>query len=78
MLSTLGPDEQRATIAKFIQNELDAVRGKVAFLTNKQGAQHFELLSWQQAAATGSTHTRRPELLIIDISKYKGADEYSL
>ena len=29
LLSALGPDGQHATIAKFIQNELDVERGKV-------------------------------------------------
>ena len=56
MLSALGPDGQHATIAKFIQNELDAERGKVALL-HQQGSQQTELLRQQQAAATGSTRT---------------------
>ena len=66
MLSALGPDGQHATIAKFIQNELDAERDKVALL-HQQGsqqtellrehsAQQFELLRQQQATATGSTY----------------------
>ena len=73
MLSTLGPDEQHATIAKFIQNELNAEREKVALL-HPQGSQKTELL----AAATGSTHTRRPESPKIDISKCIGAEEDSI
>ena len=32
MLSALGPDEQHATIAKFIHNDLDAEWEKVTFL----------------------------------------------
>ena len=44
----------------------------------EHSAQQFELLRQQQATATGSTCTRRPETLMIDISKYKGADEDSL
>ena len=32
LLSALGPDGQHATIAKFIQNELDAEREKVTLL----------------------------------------------
>ena len=43
MLSALGPDGKHATIAKFIQNDLDAERGKVALL-QEQGYQHTELL----------------------------------
>ena len=56
MLSALDPDGQYATTAKFIQNELDAERGKVALL-RRQGSQQKELLRQQKAAATGSTHT---------------------
>ena len=73
---------------RFIQNELDAEWGKVALLhqqgsqptelLKEQSAQQFELLRQQQAAATGSTHSRRPESLKTDISKYKAADEDSL
>uniref|UniRef100_M4BA58 Uncharacterized protein n=1 Tax=Hyaloperonospora arabidopsidis (strain Emoy2) TaxID=559515 RepID=M4BA58_HYAAE len=55
MLSALDPDGQHATIAKFIQNELDAEREKRTLL-NQQGSYQFELLRQQQAAATGSTH----------------------
>uniref|UniRef100_A0AAV1T0S5 Retrotransposon gag domain-containing protein n=1 Tax=Peronospora matthiolae TaxID=2874970 RepID=A0AAV1T0S5_9STRA len=75
-------------IAKFIQNELDAEREKVALLhqqgsqqaelLREQGAQQFELLRQQQAAAGGSMHSRRPETLKIDISKYRGVEEDSL
>ena len=57
MLSTLGPDGQHATIAKFVQNELDAERGKLALL-HQQGSQQSGLLRQQKAAASGSTHTR--------------------
>uniref|UniRef100_A0AAV1UDP8 Uncharacterized protein n=1 Tax=Peronospora matthiolae TaxID=2874970 RepID=A0AAV1UDP8_9STRA len=85
MLEALNRDAQHATIAKFIQNELDAEREKVALLhqqgsqqaelLREQGAQQFELLRQQQAAAGGSMHSRRPEALKIDISKrrHKGA-----
>uniref|UniRef100_A0AAV1TLG7 CCHC-type domain-containing protein n=1 Tax=Peronospora matthiolae TaxID=2874970 RepID=A0AAV1TLG7_9STRA len=78
MLEALNRDAQHATIAKFIQNELDAEREKVALLhqqgsqqaelLREQGAQQFELLRQQQAAAGGSMHSRRPETLKIDIS----------
>uniref|UniRef100_A0AAV1TNT1 Uncharacterized protein n=1 Tax=Peronospora matthiolae TaxID=2874970 RepID=A0AAV1TNT1_9STRA len=79
MLEALNRDAQHATIAKFIQNELDAEREKVALLhqqgskqaelLREQGAQQFELLRQQQAAAGGSMHSRRPETLKIDISQ---------
>ena len=88
MLSSLGPDRQHATIAKVIQNELDAEREKVTLPyqhcsqqtkpLREQSAQQFKLLRQQHAAATGSTHTRRPGTLKIDIFKYKGDDEDSL
>uniref|UniRef100_A0AAV1TN22 CCHC-type domain-containing protein n=1 Tax=Peronospora matthiolae TaxID=2874970 RepID=A0AAV1TN22_9STRA len=88
MLEALNTDALHATIAKFIQNELDAEREKVALLhqqgsqqaelLREQGAQQFELLRQQQAAAGRSMHSRRPETLKIDISKYRGVDEDSL
>uniref|UniRef100_A0AAV1TJH5 Retrotransposon gag domain-containing protein n=1 Tax=Peronospora matthiolae TaxID=2874970 RepID=A0AAV1TJH5_9STRA len=88
MLEALNRDAQRATIAKFIQNELDAEREKVALLhqqgsqqaelLREQGAQQFELLRHQQAAAGGSMHSRRPETLKIDISKYRRVEDDSL
>uniref|UniRef100_A0AAV1UR59 CCHC-type domain-containing protein n=1 Tax=Peronospora matthiolae TaxID=2874970 RepID=A0AAV1UR59_9STRA len=87
-LEALNRYAQHATIAKFIQNELDAEREKVALLhqqgsqqaelLREQGAQQFELLRQQQAAAGGSMHSRRPETLKIDISKYRGVEEDSL
>uniref|UniRef100_A0AAV1T1K2 Retrotransposon gag domain-containing protein n=1 Tax=Peronospora matthiolae TaxID=2874970 RepID=A0AAV1T1K2_9STRA len=88
MLEALNRDAPNATIAKFIQNELDAEREKVALLhqqgsqqaelLREQGAQQFELLRQQQAAGGGSMHSRRPETLKIDISKYRGVEEDSL
>uniref|UniRef100_A0AAV1UVI6 Retrotransposon gag domain-containing protein n=1 Tax=Peronospora matthiolae TaxID=2874970 RepID=A0AAV1UVI6_9STRA len=85
MLEALNRDAQHATIAKFVQNELDAEREKVALLhqqgsqqaefSREQGAQQFELLSQQQAAAGGSMHSRRPETLKIDISKARRIDD---
>uniref|UniRef100_A0AAV1UIL9 CCHC-type domain-containing protein n=1 Tax=Peronospora matthiolae TaxID=2874970 RepID=A0AAV1UIL9_9STRA len=88
MLEALNRDAQHATIAKFIQNELDAERENVALLhqqgsrqselLREQVSQQFELLRQQQAAAGGSMHLRRPETLKIDISKYRGVEEDSL
>uniref|UniRef100_M4BJ11 Uncharacterized protein n=1 Tax=Hyaloperonospora arabidopsidis (strain Emoy2) TaxID=559515 RepID=M4BJ11_HYAAE len=88
MLSALGPDRKHATITRFTHDELDNEREKVALfyqqgsqqteLLREQRAQQFEVSRQQQASATGSTHTRRPELLKIDISKYKGAERDSL
>uniref|UniRef100_A0AAV1UC91 Retrotransposon gag domain-containing protein n=1 Tax=Peronospora matthiolae TaxID=2874970 RepID=A0AAV1UC91_9STRA len=85
MLEALNRDAQHVTIAKFIQNELDAEREKVALLhqqgsqqaelLREQGAQQFELLRQQQAAAGGSMHSRRPETLKIDISKARRIDD---
>uniref|UniRef100_A0AAV1VE35 Uncharacterized protein n=1 Tax=Peronospora matthiolae TaxID=2874970 RepID=A0AAV1VE35_9STRA len=88
MLEALNRDAQHATVAKFIQNELDAEREKVALihqqgsqqaeLLREQGAQLFDLLRQQQAAAGESMHSRRLETLKIDISKYRGVEEDSL
>uniref|UniRef100_A0AAV1V2S2 CCHC-type domain-containing protein n=1 Tax=Peronospora matthiolae TaxID=2874970 RepID=A0AAV1V2S2_9STRA len=85
MLEALNRDAQHATIAKFIQNELDTEREKVALLhqqgsqqselLREQGAQQFELFRQQQAAAGGSMHSRRPETLKIDISKARRIDD---
>uniref|UniRef100_A0AAV1TFM3 CCHC-type domain-containing protein n=1 Tax=Peronospora matthiolae TaxID=2874970 RepID=A0AAV1TFM3_9STRA len=85
MLEALNRDAQHATIAKFIQNELDAEREKVALLhqqcsqqaelLREQGAQQFELSRQQQAAAGGSMHSRRPETLKIDISKVRRIED---
>uniref|UniRef100_A0AAV1V7J8 Uncharacterized protein n=1 Tax=Peronospora matthiolae TaxID=2874970 RepID=A0AAV1V7J8_9STRA len=87
MLEALNRDAQHATIAKFIQNELDAEREKVALLyqqgsqqaelLREQGAQQFELLRQQQAAARGR-YIRVDPRLEIDISKYMGVEEDSL
>ena len=71
-------DALYSTIAKFIQHELDEAK-KVALL-NQQGSQQAELLRLQQVQTTvpGMTHTRRPEPLKIDISKYREVEEDSL
>ena len=90
MLSSLDRDAQHATIAKFIQHELDNAREKVTLLhqqgsqqtelLREQGAQHLELLRQQQSqtAAVGPTPARRPESLKIDISKFKAVEGDSL
>ena len=87
MLSALGPDGQHATIAKFIQNGFDAEPKKVA-LIHQQGSQQTEMwdnrvlntsICWDSSRLLlPGRHTRQPESLKIDISKYKGADEDSL
>ena len=90
MLESLDRDQQHAAISRFIQNELVAEREKVALLhqqgsqqaeqLGELGAQQTELLRQQQfnAAVGGTTHTRRPEILKVDISKYRGVEEDSL
>uniref|UniRef100_A0AAV1T4N8 Uncharacterized protein n=1 Tax=Peronospora matthiolae TaxID=2874970 RepID=A0AAV1T4N8_9STRA len=47
-------------------------------MLREQGAQQFELLRQQQAAAGGSMHSRRPETLKSYISKYRGVEEDAL
>ena len=44
------------------------------------GAQQTELLRQQRfhAAVGGTAHTRRPEVMKVDISKYRGVEEDSL
>ena len=90
MLLSLSGDEQHATIAKFIQHELDEAMRKLtllqeqgaqqADLLRQQGSQQSELLRQQQAgaAAAGSMHMRRPESLKIDVSKYKAVESDSV
>ena len=90
MLKSLDGDQQHASISRLIQNELVAEREKVALLhqqgsqqaeqLRELGAQQTELLRQQQfnAAVGGTTHTRRPEILKVDISKYRGVEEDSL
>ena len=89
MLDSLGVDQQHVTIAKFIQNELDVEREKVALFhqqgsqqaeqLRELGAQQTELLRQRQfhAAVGKPKHTRRPESLNIDISKYRRVEEDS-
>ena len=79
ILSGLDRDALHSAIAKFIQQELDEAKEKVALL-NQQGSQQAELLRLQQVETSvpGMTHTRRPETLKIDISKYRGVEEDSL
>ena len=48
MLLSLSRDEQYATIAKFIQHELDEVKRKLTLL-QEQGSQQVELLREQGA-----------------------------
>ena len=90
MLESLDRDQQHAAIARFIQNELVAEREKVALLhqqgsqqaeqLRELGAQQTELLRQQQfhAAVGGTTPARRPEVMKVDISKYRGVPEDSL
>ena len=90
MLESLDRDQQHAAIARFIQNELVAEREKVALLhqqgsqqaeqLRELGAQQTELLRQQQfhAAVGGTTPARRPEVMKVDISKYRGVEEDSL
>ena len=64
MLESLSRDQQHAAINKFLHGELAVERHKNALLQQR---------GFQQSA-NGSTHTRRPETLKIDILKYKGVE----
>uniref|UniRef100_A0AAV1TXD9 Retrotransposon gag domain-containing protein n=1 Tax=Peronospora matthiolae TaxID=2874970 RepID=A0AAV1TXD9_9STRA len=68
MLDSLSRDQQHAAINKFLQGELAIERQKIALL-QQQGSHQ---------SMGGPTHMRRTKTLKIDISRYKGTDEYSL
>uniref|UniRef100_A0AAV1TWN1 Retrotransposon gag domain-containing protein n=1 Tax=Peronospora matthiolae TaxID=2874970 RepID=A0AAV1TWN1_9STRA len=68
MLESLSRDRQHAAINKFLQGILALERQKIALL-QQQGS--HQSMGWP-------THMRRPETLKIDISRYKGTDEYTL
>ena len=76
LLSSRDMEQHHSTIAKLLQRELDASRAEVTLL-HQHGHQQTELLRRQQsqAAVGGTTHTRRPEILKVDIFKYKGVEE---
>ena len=90
MLESLHRDQQHSAISRFIQDEPVAERDKVALLhqqgsqqaeqLRELGAQQTELLRQQKfnAAVGGRTHTRRPEILKVGISKYRAVEEDSL
>uniref|UniRef100_A0AAV1UGD4 Uncharacterized protein n=1 Tax=Peronospora matthiolae TaxID=2874970 RepID=A0AAV1UGD4_9STRA len=68
MLESLNRDQQHTAINKFLQEKLAVQRQKIALL-QQQGSHQ---------SMSGPAHARRPEILKIDISRYKGADEDSL
>uniref|UniRef100_A0AAV1TFZ5 Retrotransposon gag domain-containing protein n=1 Tax=Peronospora matthiolae TaxID=2874970 RepID=A0AAV1TFZ5_9STRA len=68
MLESLSRDQQHAAINKFLQSELAVERRKIALLQ--------QLVSHQSMG--GPTHMRRSKTLKIDVSRYKGIDEYSI
>jgi hypothetical protein len=85
MLLSLSRDEQHASIAQFIQHELDEARSHLAVvqqqgsqqadLLRQQGAQQLDLLrQQQQMAAAAATRTPRVEPLKIEVSKYKAVE----
>uniref|UniRef100_A0AAV1TPM5 Retrotransposon gag domain-containing protein n=1 Tax=Peronospora matthiolae TaxID=2874970 RepID=A0AAV1TPM5_9STRA len=68
MLESLSRDQQHAAINKFLKEEFAVKRQKIA-LQQQQRSHH---------SMGGPTHTRQPETLKINISRYKGTDEDSL
>uniref|UniRef100_A0AAV1TQ36 Retrotransposon gag domain-containing protein n=1 Tax=Peronospora matthiolae TaxID=2874970 RepID=A0AAV1TQ36_9STRA len=66
MLESLSRGQQHDAINKFLQRELAVERQKIALL-QQQGSHQ---------SMGGPKHMRRPETLKIDISRYKGTDEY--
>ena len=79
ILSGLDRDALHSAIAKFIHHKLDEAKEKVALL-NQQGSQQAELLRLQQVQTPvpGMKHTRCPEILKIDVFKYRRVEEDSL
>ena len=67
MLLGLGPDEQHAAVAKYMAAELERAQADIAALH-----QH------RNAAAGGSTYTRRPGTLKLEVSKFRGVEGDSL
>ena len=90
MLESLDRDQRHTAIARFFQHEIGAEREKVALLHQQGpqqaeqlreiGDQHTELLIQHQLNAVlgGTTRVRRPEILKVDISKYRKVEEDSL
>ena len=90
MLESHYRDQQHATIVRFNQNDLVADREKEALIRQQGsrlaeqfrelGAQQTELLRHQQfnEAVGWTTHTRRAEILKVDIFKNRGVEEDSL
>uniref|UniRef100_A0AAV1UGM5 Uncharacterized protein n=1 Tax=Peronospora matthiolae TaxID=2874970 RepID=A0AAV1UGM5_9STRA len=68
VLKSLSRDQEHAAINKFLQGKLAVERQKIALLQQQGSRQPMG----------GPTHMRRPETFKIDISRYKGIDEYSL
>uniref|UniRef100_A0AAV1UUL7 Retrotransposon gag domain-containing protein n=1 Tax=Peronospora matthiolae TaxID=2874970 RepID=A0AAV1UUL7_9STRA len=68
ILESLSRDQQHAAITKFLQRELAVERQKIDLL-QQQGSHQ---------SMGGPSHTRRPENLKTDISRYKRTDEDSL
>jgi hypothetical protein len=84
-LLSLSRDEQHASIAQFIQHELDEARSRLAAaqqqgsqqaeLLRQQGAQQLDVLRQrQQMAAIAATRTPRVRPLKVDVSKYKAVE----
>ena len=83
MLKSLDSDQQDAAIASFIQNELVVKREEVTLLHQQDSqqaeqlreldAQQTELSRQQQlnVDVARMTHMRRPEILKVNIFKYR-------
>ena len=88
MLFSLTEGEHHATIAQFIQSELETALKRVALLEHtglqqseqlkQQHVQQTELLKVQQNMSSAAARARRPEPLKVDISKYKALENESL
>ena len=68
MLESMYRDGQHTAINKYLDGEITVERQKVALFRQQDS----------QQSATGPTHTRRPERLKFEVSKYRGVKEDSL
>ena len=70
VLLGLGADEQHAAVAKYMATELERAQSEIAALHQ----QHQQ----RNAAAGGSTYTRGPGTLKLEVSKFRGVEGDSL
>ena len=78
MLHALSHDEQNASIAQFIQNELTDANERLVDLAEVTARQERLLSNQQHITALAAERPRANETLKFDVSKYKAAEGESL